>query len=213
MNYFWEKNKYFIAIIVGAVIIGAFVYLGLQSRVRTGLTQTVIPAKAGIQIAASPLAPRNDGTVKINSVVKNQKAESGTPLNYCGAPSNTIITKVIDGDTVVVEGGWHVRLLGMDADEKGYPCYDPAKTRLENLVLSKQIVLEKDVSDVDQYGRCLRYIFLGNENIDTQLVKEGLAVARFYQPDVKYRTEISNAETYAQQNKIGCKWSGASQVK
>ena len=130
----------------------------------------------------------------------------------CEASENTIVTKVIDGDTVVVEGGWHVRLLGMDADEKGYPCYDAAKTRLENLVLSKQVTLEKDVSDVDQYGRCLRYIFLNGANIDTQLVAEGLAVARFYEPDVKYRAQITSAEQQAQQNKIGCKWNGTPQT-
>jgi len=100
----------------------------------------------------------------------------------------------------------------MDADEKGYPCYDPAKIRLENLVLGKQIVLEKDKTDVDQYGRCLRYIFIGNVNVDTQLVQEGLAVARFYAPDVKYRAEITAAEQYAQQNKAGCKWSGTPQT-
>ena len=99
-----------------------------------------------------------------------------------------------------------------DADEKGYPCYDVAKTRLESLVLGKQVVLEKDKSDVDQYGRCLRYIFLGTANVDTQLVAEGLAVARFYEPDVKYRAEITAAEQKAQAGGIGCKWSGASQT-
>ena len=176
-----------------------FIYLGLSQN-----KQVAIPAKAGIQVT-SP-------TIQNDAIIKNKPTEAGPPLASCGASANTIVTKVIDGDTVVVEGGWHVRLLGMDADEKGYPCYDAAKTGLENLILSKNIVLEKDVSDVDQYGRCLRYIFVGSTNVDVQLVKEGLAVARFYQPDVKYRTEISAAETYAQQNKIGCKWSGALQT-
>ena len=206
MNYFFKNNKYFFAIIIGAVIIGAFVYFGLSKN-----KKVVIPAKSGIQIASSP-----------SVLSKNLKsAEDGPPLisqnakiiATCGAAENTIVTKVIDGDTVVVEGGWHVRLLGMDADEKGYPCYDVAKTRLEKLVLGKNVVLQKDVSDVDQYGRCLRYIFIGNVNVDTQLVNEGLAVARFYNPDVKYRAEITQAEQQAQQNKTGCKWSGESQTE
>jgi len=41
-----------------------------------------------------------------------------------------VVTRVIDGDTVVVQGGDHVRLLGMDADERGDPCYKAAKERL-----------------------------------------------------------------------------------
>jgi endonuclease YncB( thermonuclease family) len=116
-----------------------------------------------------------------------------------------VVTKVIDGDTIVVEGGWHVRLIGIDADEKGYPCYEQAKKRLENLILEKQIKLEKDQTDLDQYDRCLRYVFLNGINIDVQLVLEGLAVARFYD-DVKYKAEISSAEKQAIAGKIGCKW-------
>jgi len=134
---------------------------------------------------------------------------SGGEISECLAPSQTIVTKIIDGDTVVVEGGEHIRLLGIDADERGYPCYGEAKSRLEELVLNKEVRLEKDQTDVDQYNRCLRYIFLDEQNIDLQLVKEGLAIARFYEPDVKYKDEIALAEKEAIENKIGCKWSGS----
>jgi len=122
------------------------------------------------------------------------------------APVDGMVTKVIDGDTVVVEGGAHVRLIGIDADEAGSTCYQEAKRRLEELVLNQQVRLEKDVSDLDQYDRCLRYIFLNDENINVKLVREGLAIARFYQPDVKYQEEITQAEKEAISQEIGCKW-------
>ena len=188
--------KTFWAIIIGALIIGGFVYFGLKNN-------NIAAPK--IQVAVSPKNLLQATQIKSNSFSQS----SGASL--CGAAANTVVTKVIDGDTVVVEGGYHVRLLGMDADETGYPCFTPAKNRLEELVLGKQITLEKDKTDVDQYGRCLRYIFIGNTNVDVQLVKEGLAVARFY-ADVKYKAEITQAEKQAQQNKIGCKWSGISQL-
>lgn len=116
------------------------------------------------------------------------------------------VTRVIDGDTVVVSGGDHVRLLGMDTDERGYPCYKAAKERLEELVLNKEVYLESDVEDKDQYGRLLRHIILDGKNINLKMVEEGLAIARFYQ-DVKYKDEIISAEKTAIENKIGCKWS------
>lgn len=125
---------------------------------------------------------------------------------------DSIVTKVIDGDTVVVQGGDHVRLLGMDADEKGYPCYDAARLRLESLTLAKPVKLESDGSDKDQYGRLLRYVFVGDQNIDEQLVAEGLAVARFYPDSQKYKAEIDAAESLAIKNKTGCKWSGQAQT-
>jgi micrococcal nuclease len=121
---------------------------------------------------------------------------------------DSMVTKVIDGDTVVVTGGEHVRLLGIDADEKGYPCYDAARLRLEEMVLGKTVKLESDRQDLDQYGRQLRYIFLGSENIDEKLVAEGLAIARFYPENQKYKEEIVAAEAQASKNKTGCKWAG-----
>ena len=199
-----QQSKIFYAIIIAGAIIGVCIYFGLQNN-NNNTTQKI----------NSTFSPRGENVTiseQQNNKAPSNEGDAAVLTSLCGTSNDVIVTKVIDGDTVVVEGGYHVRLLGMDADEKGYPCYDSAKTRLENLVLSKNVLLERDMSDADQYGRCLRYIFVGNTNINAQLVKEGLAVARFYQPDVKYKTEITSAEIYAQQNKIGCKWSGAQQT-
>ena len=143
----------------------------------------------------------------------SNKNENRNEANQCLAPSNVLVTKVIDGDTIVVEGGSHIRLLGIDSDERGYPCYNQAKIYLEKLILNKKVRLEKDKTDVDKYERCLRYIFLNKENINLQMVKNGLAVARFYKPDIKYKDEITQAEKNAIDNKIGCKWSTAKVVQ
>jgi micrococcal nuclease len=115
------------------------------------------------------------------------------------------VTKVIDGDTVIAEGE-SVRLLGIDADERGYPCYKEAKKRLEELILNKEVYLERNVVNKDQYGRYLRYIFLNGQNINLELVKEGLAIARFSPENVKYKEEIIAAEKDAREKGIGCKW-------
>ncbi|HLD37229.1 MAG TPA: thermonuclease family protein, partial [Candidatus Nanoarchaeia archaeon] len=80
------------------------------------------------------------------------------------------------------------------------------KSRIEELVLNKEVKLEADAEDTDQYGRYLRYIFLDGKNINLQLVQEGLAVARFYPENIKYKQEIIDAEKQARENKTGCKW-------
>lgn len=175
-----RKYVIFIGIIFGAFIIGGFFYMAITNK-------TILP---------------QNNFFAINTQNKSSTTQTAT----CGAKDNAVVTKIIDGDTIVVEGGYHVRLLGIDADEKNYPCYESAKNRLEELVLNKTVVLEKDITDVDQYGRCLRTIFNGTQNIDLQLIKEGLAVARFYSPNIKYKDEISVAEKQAIENKIGCKW-------
>ncbi len=128
-------------------------------------------------------------------------------------PGGVVVTKVIDGDTIVVEGGITVRLLGIDSDEKGYPCYSAAKERLEQLVLGKVVSLEASKADLDQYGRSLRYVFLGSQNTSVLLVSEGLAVARFFPDNEIYREEITRAENEAKTAKRGCKWDQRSQTK
>ena len=123
-------------------------------------------------------------------------------------PESGIVTKIIDGDTLVGNGE-HVRLLGMDTDERGEPCYKEAKEKLASLVLNKEVILEPDITDKDQYKRLLRYVFVETDSgvihVNVYLVSEGLAIARFYE-DRKYQDEILAAEVYARENKIGCKW-------
>lgn len=118
------------------------------------------------------------------------------------------VTKVIDGDTVVISGGDHVRLIGIDTDEKNFPCFTPAKNYLENLILGKTVVLESDVEDKDQYNRLLRYVFFNGKNINLKLIEDGLAVCRYYAPNGKYKAECAKIEETAINSKTGCKWSG-----
>jgi endonuclease YncB( thermonuclease family) len=118
------------------------------------------------------------------------------------------VGKVIDGDTVIVNGE-SVRLLGIDTDEKGYDCFNEAKVRMEKLVLNKDVRMEKDKRDKDQYERYLRYIFVMEDdrevNVNLVMVEEGLAIARFYE-DRKYKDEILESEKRARGGKKGCKW-------
>jgi micrococcal nuclease len=76
-----------------------------------------------------------------------------TPVNQ-----SFFVQRVIDGDTLVLEDNSTVRLIGINAPEKGQPGFDEAKQLLEELVLWKPVKLERDVVDKDRYGRLLRYV-------------------------------------------------------
>lgn len=172
---FFKESKIFLAIIIGALVVGAAIYFSGQKE------KPFIEVKEQTQSCQNiPELP--DGTLKL-------------------------ATKIIDGDTFLIEGGYSVRILGIDADERGYPCYEVAKSELEELILNKEVKLEKGEEDLDQWCRYLRYVFLGDQNISLELAKEGLVVARFSPEDVKYREEIAQAEKTAKENKLGCKWS------
>lgn len=130
--------------------------------------------------------------------------------NQTSSPSASLVmvTRVIDGDTIVVEGDRHVRLIGMDTPEltgsAAAKCFGTeAKAYMEKLLVGQSVRMEKDVSEVDKYGRLLRYIYLGDEMIDNKLVREGFARVATYPPDVKYQQMFLDSEEYAREKGLG----------
>jgi micrococcal nuclease len=106
------------------------------------------------------------------------------------------VVNVVDGDTidVVVDGvEMRVRYIGMDTPEvhSGVEWLGPeAAAANAELVEGREVVLEKDVSKTDQYGRALRYVWVQNGSgwmlINLELIRLGFAVITTYPPDVKY---------------------------
>lgn len=122
----------------------------------------------------------------------------------------TIITRVIDGDTVELNTGETVRYIGIDAPEVGKEgsktaqCYaEEAEQRNSELVLNKAVRLEKDTSETDRYGRLLRYVYVEDTLVNESLVKEGFAFAKSYKPDTKLQDIFKIAQQAAKNEKKG----------
>ncbi|OGN91229.1 MAG: hypothetical protein A2Z70_00020 [Chloroflexi bacterium RBG_13_48_17] len=122
----------------------------------------------------------------------------------CREPSDmATVTRVIDGDTIVIQGGYHVRYIGLDAPESDEFYYLEAKQMNEELVAGKKVRLEKDISDKDSYGRLLRYVYIGDDFVNAEIVRQGCAWAIAYPPDVKYQVYLEAMEKEARQLKRG----------
>lgn len=97
------------------------------------------------------------------------------------------IERIIDGDTLVIRSGQHVRLVQIDSPEAGEECYADAATR-ELTRLARpglRVFLERDprLDAVDRYGRLLRYVWVGKTNVNVELVRRGAATPWFYGGD------------------------------
>lgn len=125
------------------------------------------------------------------------------------ATESAIVKRVVDGDTIELEDGRVVRYIGIDTPEtkhptKGVQCFGREASAFNTqLVTGKSILLEKDVSNVDRYGRLLRYVWLDGKLINWQLVAEGYAFASSYPPDIARQTDFTAAEKLARQNLLG----------
>ncbi len=114
------------------------------------------------------------------------------------------VVRVIDGDTFVLENGERVRLIGIDTPEKGEMCFEEAKNRLEELVLGKNVLLYKDRSMRDKYGRLVRFVYVDGFFVNNVLVEEGFAFAFEFKPDTSMSDLFRRAEENAAEN--GCLW-------
>ena len=98
-----------------------------------------------------------------------------------------LVTEVVDGDTIDVAQGprtMTVRFIGINAPESGECWSDEATAALTELVGRGPVWLTVDVSDLDRYGRSLRYVVNAEgEDVGAQLVEQGAAIATSYPPD------------------------------
>lgn len=131
----------------------------------------------------------------------------------CTSPSRDQVTEarvawVTDGDTVVLEGGQKVRLLGIDAPElekEGQPAdflAHQAKRVLADLAQGQRVRLEYDELRYDRYGRVLAHLILPDgTNLSREMVRQGLARVYTIPPNVRYREELLSAQREAIQAK------------
>ncbi len=128
------------------------------------------------------------------------------PTLPAGAEYASVIF-VIDGDTidVSIEGREErVRYISINTPERDEPCYDEATNANRILVENQIVTLVKDVSERDSYGRLLRYVYIGEVFVNAQLVADGWAEARRYNPDTAQYDYLDSLEANAAAQNLGC---------
>ena len=86
------------------------------------------------------------------------------------------VTRVSDGDTIWVHTGLlrhKVRLNRIDAPESNQPYGKESAAHLKSLIFGKEVRVEYEATD--RYGRILGIVFLGETDINLQMVHDGYA--------------------------------------
>lgn len=95
------------------------------------------------------------------------------------------MTRVIDGDTVEVASGEHVRLIGVDTPERGACGFDAATEAMRRMVEGREVDLVNpaSVQDLDMYDRLLRYVEVDDTDAGFTQIRAGRGVARYDSQD------------------------------
>lgn len=117
---------------------------------------------------------------------------------------SAVVNRVIDGDTIELANGNIVRYIGIDAPEMNYyssqakECFaQEATDRNRELVEGKAVRLEKDKTLKDDYGRLLRYVYIGDQLVNLTLVEQGLAQFVDYPGNDSHNGDFSLAQDEA----------------
>lgn len=125
-------------------------------------------------------------------------------VNTCiQQPQALSCVAVLDGDTIELNNGETVRLIGIDAPELFEPGGDIARDYLSCLVLGKKVILATQGEDRDAYDRLLRYVYVDSMCINEEMVKNGYSEVRYFSKDDPNREYYIQLEIEAETKKVG----------
>lgn len=169
-----------------------------------GTSQPTIPSNGGYRPPSGgtprPVAPTNREGNIIQFEGNSNSRSRGAALPLAKVVSTG------DGDTIRVNQGGQtitLRLACVDAPEMAQaPWGQQSANRLQQLLPIGQTVRLR-VIDRDQYGRTVAEVFKGNQSVNLQIVREGMAVVYRQYLNGCNSNQYLQAEVEAKQKKRG----------
>jgi micrococcal nuclease len=158
-----------------------------------------------------------------NNATVDSQGKTTIPFGKSYNYEDILVARVVDGDTLKLENGERVRLIGIDTPEMhessklyrdsqrtgndvrtikalGKRSYEFVRGMLEN----QRVRLEFDVEKHDKYGRLLAYVFLKDGTfVNAEIVRRGYASLMTIPPNVKYADTFKQLYKEARNNKAG----------
>jgi len=171
-------------------------------------------AALGDPTKAAPTVVDTSTPVSIDTSVPVVIPVTGGSCLPNNPPQTGRVVEVVDGDTIKVlldQDGlvYSVRYIGMNTpeDTSRVEYFGPQATAKNGeLVWGKTVTLIKDVSEIDPYGRLLRYVLVDDVFVNYELVAQGYANVASYPPDIACISTFQAVEQGASASKLGL-WS------
>ncbi len=125
------------------------------------------------------------------------------------------VAQVVDGDTVRLDDGREIRLVGIQApklplgrsDFKAWPLSKAAKTEMENLCLGKTVNVFIGATETDRHGRTLAHLVVGDGDnkiwLQGEMLARGMARVYTFADNKALAGEMLALERSARKNKHG----------
>ena len=126
-----------------------------------------------------------------------------------GDASVARVERVVDGDTIRLEGVGAVRLIGVDTPEtygRVVECFGPEATRYVRRLLPRGVRVRYTVGEDprDRFGRLLVYLYLPDGgSLNRLLVTAGYATVLTIAPNDRFAAGFERAEKAARRARVG----------
>jgi endonuclease YncB( thermonuclease family) len=197
--------KPFLTILAATLLLTACSSGGLTDAQQTGAVNTAVAQmlnQAGTDAALSvPTAEQATTAPEVAATSSGQSSITIPPEASC-LPVGTdrvvgTVTDIWAGDEIEVQVNGQkldVVYIGIGSDT-GNPPVAMSSEPNSQLVLGKQVLLVRDVTDMDEYGRLPRYVITdAGVFVNYQLVKQGAAFPSSKPPDTSCDQAISHAQ-------------------
>lgn len=191
---------------LGLVVVWLVARLLVGSAAGDGLASVPPASVAPTAVTASP------------SVATASDPGRSTDVSPRGPLERATVVRVTDGDTIVVDlddgTRARVRFIGIDSPEldDGDPAIramgELARDANEAALANGIVLLERDVSQVDRFGRLLRYVWVEDAGgplrlVNLDLVAGGFARVVTFPPDVARLDQLRAAQDRAREAGLG----------
>lgn len=190
----------------------------------TCISLALLSARQSKSLMSSPQPQKPSSASAVQEKEKGKEeektAKSETPIDKY---ADIYIKRVVDGDTIELENGERVRLIGIDTPEmhESDKLYSDSKKTgqdvqtikelgkrsyqfTKDLLEAKRVRLEFDVEKQDKYERLLAYVYLPDGTFaNAEIVRQGFASLMTIPPNVKYADLLLKLFQEARENHCG----------
>jgi micrococcal nuclease len=132
------------------------------------------------------------------------------PQGHLLEPGEYRVRRVVDGDTLLLENGVRVRLIGVDTPETVHPDRPPepggqeASDYTRRAVEGRYVTLSFDRERLDRFDRHLAYVTINGRLLNEELIREGYGRATLqYNYSGSMKARFRTAQEHAQQKRLG----------
>ena len=173
------------------------------------ITATVILGMFIFQIQLNKKMLSEMASRRTLKVLAQTEVKSSSAIQSLPSPGPFRLVRVLDGDTIALDNGETVRLIGVDAPEIHHPEIpvqrfgQEAAEFLRRFTEGLECTLEYEPTDIrDQYGRLLAYVFVEGRLVNAEIIRQGYAYAYTRFP-CRRQAEFIVLEHEARENQRG----------